>query len=336
MADNINQYIQGLLGQNYQTPMQGGLLGAAQAVAPLAGYTSRPVSMGQVIGAAGGGAMRGQQQAQMQNMMMGSNVQQMQQGKAQMEAAKVAAGLAAKDRAYYKGVPKEVFLENMKAGKNPFGGGTTGKMWEYYSAGASNPYYDKAVAYLSKPHYIQTPMGTIQQPAAINADGSLISGLQQGGSTGTTATPNTPSTTGGSPIVPGSSPTALATAKEKFASKQEMKKNQRSYDTFSIGVKQLTDALAGTDTGPVVGRFPALTTAQQSADGAIAAMAPVLKTLFREAGEGTFTEADQKILMDMLPNRSDYPETITNKVAMVNALVMSKLGITGGGGGSRL
>jgi hypothetical protein len=59
MADNINQYIQGLLGQNYQTPMQGGLLGAAQAVAPMAGYTSRPVSMGQVLGAAGGGAMRG-------------------------------------------------------------------------------------------------------------------------------------------------------------------------------------------------------------------------------------------------------------------------------------
>ncbi len=98
MADNINQYIQGLLGQNYQTPMQGGLLGAAQAVAPLAGYTSRPVSMGQVLGAAGGGALRGQQQAQMQNMMMGSNVQQMQQAQAQMEAAQRAATLAAEQR----------------------------------------------------------------------------------------------------------------------------------------------------------------------------------------------------------------------------------------------
>jgi hypothetical protein len=97
-------------------------------------------------------------------------------------------------------------------------------------------------------------------------------------------------------------------------------------------MNQLTEALSKVDTGPAYGLLPALTSAQKTAEGARAAMAPVLKTLFRESGEGTFTKDDQEILMAMLPDRYDDPDTIKNKVAMVNALVMSKLGIGSDGG----
>ena len=41
-----------------------------------------------------------------------------------------------------------------------------------------------------------------------------------------------------------------------------------------------------TATGPIVWLVPALTTEQQTADGAVAIMAPVLKQMFRASGEG--------------------------------------------------
>jgi len=98
--------MKGLLGNNYQSPMQGGLLGAAQAIAPMSGYTKTPVSMGQVLGAAGGGYQQGRNQAMMQNMMAGGQMQNMQaknlkiqQIQAQMKAAQVAAQQAAGQRA---------------------------------------------------------------------------------------------------------------------------------------------------------------------------------------------------------------------------------------------
>ena len=86
----IQQYLQGLLGNQYQTPMQGGLMGAAGAMGPLAGVRNRKVGMGEALAAAAGGAQQGMQQSQMQNMMMGSNVQQMQQGQAEQATARQA------------------------------------------------------------------------------------------------------------------------------------------------------------------------------------------------------------------------------------------------------
>ena len=82
--------LKSLLGQQYMSPMQGMIQGASQAIAPMTGYTKTPVSMGQLIGAAGGGAMQGQNQARQQNMQGAMQNMSIAQVQAQMAAAKLA------------------------------------------------------------------------------------------------------------------------------------------------------------------------------------------------------------------------------------------------------
>lgn len=103
-----------------------------------------------------------------------------------------------------------------------------------------------------------------------------------------------------------------------------------AYATYKTGIKSLEDAMAGTATGPVMGRIPAVTAGQQIAEGAEATMAPVLKQLFRDAGEGTFTDSDQAMLMKMVPTRKDHPEARKAKIEMIDGIVKAKLGIAEG------
>lgn len=103
-----------------------------------------------------------------------------------------------------------------------------------------------------------------------------------------------------------------------------------AYATYQAGVKALEDALSKTTTGPVMGRIPAVTANQQTAEGGVATMAPVLKELFRSAGEGTFTEGDQAILMKMVPTRTDHPEARKAKLEMIDGIVRAKLGVADG------
>jgi hypothetical protein len=124
---------------------------------------------------------------------------------------------------------------------------------------------------------------------------------------------------------------AEATARGQITG-QRSAKNPISYETYKAGVTGLESALGGTITNPVMGRVPATTAAQQIAEGAQATMAPVLKQLFRDAGEGTFTEGDQKLLMDMIPTRVDHPEARKAKLAMIDSIVKAKLGIAADGG----
>jgi len=108
-------------------------------------------------------------------------------------------------------------------------------------------------------------------------------------------------------------------------------KNPRSYETFKAGMASLEKAMSATNTGPFVGRVPAMTAAQQTAEGSEAIMAPVLKQLFRESGEGTFTDSDQALLMKMVPTRKDHPEARKAKMEMIDSIVRAKLGISAGG-----
>lgn len=88
----------------------------------------------------------------------------------------------------------------------------------------------------------------------------------------------------------------------------------------------LVSGLSGTNTGPIAGRLPAVTEGQQIAEGSVAAMAPVLKQLFRSAGEGVFTDRDQALLMEMLPRRTDLPAAAEAKLRNIDAIVKAKLG----------
>ncbi len=119
---------------------------------------------------------------------------------------------------------------------------------------------------------------------------------------------------------------AAGTAAGKIEGERSVK-SPRAYDAFQTGMAGLENAMSQTQTGPILGRVPALTASQQIAEGAEATMAPVLKQLFRDAGEGVFTDKDQELLMKMVPTRKDHPEARKAKIAMIDSIVRAKLGI---------
>lgn len=118
---------------------------------------------------------------------------------------------------------------------------------------------------------------------------------------------------------------------------QNKSKLDTTFELYETAKKGLEDALGNTATGPIVGRMPAFTSDQQTAQGAVAAMAPVLKQLFRVAGEGVFTDRDQALLLDMVAKRTERPEARQAIIANMDNIVRAKLGkakggVQGGGG----
>ena len=127
--------------------------------------------------------------------------------------------------------------------------------------------------------------------------------------------------------------TSAVSSATAIADQSKTKKdNATTFAVYETAMSSLMDGLGNTDTGPFVGRIPAVTANQQIADGAIAAIAPVLKQLFRAAGEGIFTDKDQELLLAMVPKRSDLPAARESKFRNIDAIVRAKLGIQFGGG----
>lgn len=89
----------------------------------------------------------------------------------------------------------------------------------------------------------------------------------------------------------------------------------------------LLTGLSGSETGPVAGRLPAVTSGAQTAEGGVSAMAPVLKQIFRVAGEGTFTDKDQQLLLEMVPTRKDTPAAREAKIRNIDNIISAKLGL---------
>ncbi len=120
---------------------------------------------------------------------------------------------------------------------------------------------------------------------------------------------------------------AAESAKADFALRKEARNNAKAYDVYRAGIGGLSKAMDESATGPVAGRMPALTAKQQAAEGAVSALAPVLKQMFRAAGEGIFTDKDQELLLKMAPTRLDHPEARAAKLANIEAIVRAKLGM---------
>lgn len=119
--------------------------------------------------------------------------------------------------------------------------------------------------------------------------------------------------------------TATEQAKADVKEKVQKKANSKAYATFEIGLSNLEQSMKNTLTAPGMDLIPAVTANQQIAEGAKATMAPILKQLFRAAGEGIFTDKDQALLMEMLPTRNDHPEAVNAKLNNINVIVRSKL-----------
>ena len=108
---------------------------------------------------------------------------------------------------------------------------------------------------------------------------------------------------------------------------EKEQKKKTSFEMYETGINGLSQSLAGTATGSIAGLFPAITTNQQTSDAAIAAMAPIMKAMFREAGEGNFTDQDQQALLAMLPDRSFTPEARTYQLKLIDSIIRTKLGM---------
>lgn len=125
--------------------------------------------------------------------------------------------------------------------------------------------------------------------------------------------------------------------KDKGAADDKADTAAAAYDTFKIAIGAVNDALSKTETGPIAGRVNmGFTSEAQTADAAVAAIAPVLKQIFRTAGEGVFTDKDQQLLLDMIPSRVVDEKARDAIMKNIDAIVRSKLGIddvAGGGGG---
>ncbi len=144
-------------------------------------------------------------------------------------------------------------------------------------------------------------------------------------------------------LLPGQRPEAKRAAKvaegagtAEVAKTERVRKNTIASDVFTASVDNLSKALAGVNTGPISGRLPAMTSGQQIADAATSQMLPALKQLFRQAGEGVFTDADQRALMGMVPTREMHPEAAKASIAMIKQIVSIKLeslGAAAGGSG---
>jgi hypothetical protein len=124
--------------------------------------------------------------------------------------------------------------------------------------------------------------------------------------------------------IPGRPPTEGETKERER--QRDLSSALRLYETAREG---LLAGLGETKTGPLIGKMPAITSAQQTAQGSVAAMAPILKQLFRVAGEGVFTDRDQQLLIDMIPTRETNPEARKAMIENIDAIVRAKLGLSG-------
>lgn len=130
------------------------------------------------------------------------------------------------------------------------------------------------------------------------------------------------------PKIAGAEAEARASAESAQKREDLAKKNSIAYNVYNESIGNLVGALGGTSTGPVSGWLPALTSNQQIADGAVAIMAPTLKNMFREAGEGVFTDRDQEMLLAMVPTRKTLPAARAAQIQAIDAVVRAKLGIS--------
>lgn len=126
---------------------------------------------------------------------------------------------------------------------------------------------------------------------------------------------------------------AVGQAKAEVKKLAENRSNSKTLGIYETAMGNLTKALDDTITGPFIGFTPALTSNAQIADGAVSMMLPLMKDLFRGAGEGTFTEGDQKILTNLIPTRNDTAEARASKITMIDAMIRAKLSAPSAGEG---
>jgi len=112
-------------------------------------------------------------------------------------------------------------------------------------------------------------------------------------------------------------------------SKQEQQAIEidRKYNAFDVAMTAVEEAFSKTNTGPISGRLRSAGRDNRKAKAAAALLQPALKDMFRSAGEGTFTDSDQKILLDLAPTIYDDDDVARFKMQKIREIVSAKLGV---------
>ena len=118
---------------------------------------------------------------------------------------------------------------------------------------------------------------------------------------------------------------SLGLSKAIIDREEGKRSNSKALRAYEAGISSLATALGNTYTGIGGDLVSAFTVKGQIANASIALMAPILKDIFRGAGEGTFTEGDQKTLMAMLPTLSMKKEARAEQLAKIDKVVREKL-----------
>lgn len=310
----------GLLDQgSLDAARRSGMMNFGTALLAAGGPSREPVSLGQALGSAlqqGRAAQSGALTGTIQNKMMQAQLEQIKKAK-RGELVPVI-----KD-----GMPQYAYAEDA-VGAQPYSLAAPGQgsadLQAYNQAikdGFKGTFLDFKRAYTDAsfiPQYAYPEIGGVTNRAPTKAP------------PGTDLTPK-PLTTiqqeaNATEIKKQAEAVGTGRGKNVAESEQVAVTNKKAFDAYQASMSGLTKALEGTATGPIVGRAPAITAAQQTADKAVAAMAPTLKGLFRTAGEGTFTDKDQELLLNMIPRRTDAPEARNFAISNIDAIVRAKLG----------
>lgn len=81
------------------------------------------------------------------------------------------------------------------------------------------------------------------------------------------------------------------------------------------------------NTGSLVGLAPALTSGDLSFEGMRDVMLQPLKAIFKDKGEGAFTDDDARQLLNMMPTRRDSEESAMFKLRAADQIIRAKLGL---------
>jgi len=129
--------------------------------------------------------------------------------------------------------------------------------------------------------------------------------------------------------VAGAQTTAEAEAKAKADLDARMENARRVYPPFLAALTEARSAFTGTGGGPLIGRFAGITDSSQRAQAINSMMSPILKSVIRKPGEGTWTDGDQAQLDRMLLQETEHTAVQEYKVQQMDAFVRGQLGVTG-------
>lgn len=126
-------------------------------------------------------------------------------------------------------------------------------------------------------------------------------------------------------------------ARDIAAAKDEVKRDseeaarleeaERKYAALSSALDNLDLALEETSTGPILGSFPAFGSDARAAEGAIAAVNPMIVQMYRVPGD-EMTERETERLLSQVPNRNDPKEARKAKIANLRSNARLHLGLS--------